>query len=157
MRGYRNVTVNGLPFSTMADSTAGGRQVDGFHGISLEYMRSQKFLAADGGYARIVWMPAELKAQLREFIPEDIGSRIATENDATTVHELQSFLAEHAHPVVSHWVQPAGVIHEGTAVYTAAELPFVSGGVRIILKNARIYADKVTIIPVKPGKPGKEV
>jgi CO dehydrogenase/acetyl-CoA synthase beta subunit len=42
-------------------------------------------------------------------------------------------------------------------VYTAAELPFVSGGVRIILKNARIYADKVTIIPVKPGKKGKDV
>jgi acetyl-CoA decarbonylase/synthase complex subunit beta len=157
MRGYREVTVNGLPFSTMADSTAGGRQVDGFHGISLEYMRSQKFLAADGGYARIVWMPAELKAQLREFIPEDIASRIATENDATTIDELQSFLAEHAHPVVSRWVQPAEIIHEGNPVYTAAELPFVSGGVRIILKNARIYADKVTIIPVKPGKQGKEV
>jgi CO dehydrogenase/acetyl-CoA synthase beta subunit len=46
---------------------------------------------------------------------------------------------------------------EGTAVFTAAELPFVSGGVWIILKNARIYADKVTIIPVKPGKKGKDV
>jgi acetyl-CoA decarbonylase/synthase complex subunit beta len=161
MRGYRDVTVNGLPFSTMADSTAGGRQVDGFHGISLEYMRSSKFLAADGGYARIVWMPAELKEQLREFIPEDIASRIATENDAKTIDELQTFLAEHAHPVVSRWVQLAEVnddeAREGTAVYTAAELPFVSGGVRIVLKNARIYADKVTIIQVKPGKKGKEV
>jgi acetyl-CoA decarbonylase/synthase complex subunit beta len=161
MRGYRDVTVNGLPFSTMADSTAGGRQVDGFHGISLEYMRSSKFLAADGGYARIVWMPAELKEQLREFIPEDIASRIATENDAKTIDELQTFLAEHAHPVVCRWVHLAEVnddeAREGTAVYTAAELPFVSGGVRIVLKNARIYADKVTIIPVKPGKKGKEV
>jgi acetyl-CoA decarbonylase/synthase complex subunit beta len=156
-RGYRHVTVNSLPFSTMADSTAGGRQVDGFHGLSLEYMRSPKFLAADGGYARIVWMPAELKEQLREFIPEDIAPRIATEKDVTTVDELQSFLAEHAHPVVSRWVQPAEVVHEDTAVYTAAELPVVAGGVRIILKNARIYADKVTIIPVKPGKKGKEV
>lgn len=160
MRGYRNVTVNGLAFSTMADSTAGGRQIDGFHGISLEYMRSSKFLAADGGYARIVWMPAELKEQLREFIPEDIASRIATENDATTVDALKTFLAEHAHPVVSRWGTPSeiseGEAREGTAAYTVAELPVVSGGVRIILKNARIYADKVTIIPVKPGKTGKE-
>jgi acetyl-CoA decarbonylase/synthase complex subunit beta len=161
MRGYRDVTVNGLPFSTMADSTAGGRQVDGFHGISLEYMRSQKFLAADGGYARIVWMPSELKEQLREFIPEDIAPRIATEKDVKTIEELQSFLARHAHPVVTRWVQP-GEMHndgavEGTAVYAAAELPFISDGVRIILKNARIYADKVIIIPVKPGKKGKEV
>ncbi|MGB9134417.1 MAG: CO dehydrogenase/CO-methylating acetyl-CoA synthase complex subunit beta, partial [Candidatus Bathyarchaeia archaeon] len=37
-RGYKEATVNGLPFSTLADSTAGGRQVDGFHGISIEYM-----------------------------------------------------------------------------------------------------------------------
>jgi acetyl-CoA decarbonylase/synthase complex subunit beta len=161
MRGYRDVTVNGLPFSTMADSTAGGRQVDGFHGISLEYMRSSKFLAADGGYARIVWMPAELKEQLREFIPEELAPKIATENDAKTIEELQTFLAKNAHPVVSRWVHLAEVNDdetlEGTAVYTAAELPFVSGGVRIILKNARIYADKVTIIPVKPGKKGKDV
>ena len=160
MRGYRNVTVNGLAFSTMADSTAGGRQIDGFHGLSLEYMRSSKFIAADGGYARIVWMPAELKEQFREFIPEDIVSRIATENDATTVDALKSFLAAHAHPVVSRWETPSEVsdreAREGTAVYTAAELPFVSGGVRIILKNARIYADKVTIIPIKSGKTGKE-
>ncbi|MDD1713256.1 MAG: acetyl-CoA decarbonylase/synthase complex subunit beta, partial [Methanoregulaceae archaeon] len=112
---------------------------------------------ADGGYTRIVWMPAELKQQLREFIPEDIASRIATEDDATTVDELKSFLTEHAHPVVSRWIQQAEVIREGTAVFTSAELPFVSGGVRIILKNARIYADKVTIIPVKPGKTGKEM
>jgi acetyl-CoA decarbonylase/synthase complex subunit beta len=161
MRGYRDVTVNGLPFSTMADSTAGGRQVDGFHGISLEYMRSSKFLAADGGYARIVWMPAELKEQLREFIPEDLASKIATENEAKTVEDLHTFLAGHAHPVVSRWVHVAELCDdetlEGTTVYTAAELPFVSGGVRIILKNARIYADKVTIIPVKPGKKGKDV
>jgi acetyl-CoA decarbonylase/synthase complex subunit beta len=161
MRGYRDVTVNGLPFSTMADSTAGGRQVDGFHGISLEYMRSSKFLAADGGYARIVWMPAELKEHLREFIPEDLASKIATENDAKTVEDLQTFLAGHAHPVVSRWVHVTELCddetREGTTVYTAAELPFVSGGVRIILKNARIYADKVTIIPVKPGKKGKDV
>jgi acetyl-CoA decarbonylase/synthase complex subunit beta len=104
-------------------------------------------------------MPAELKEQVLGFIPEDIASRIATEKDVKTVDELQSFLAEHAHPVTSRWAQLAEVpdeAHEGTAVYTAAELPFISGGVRIILKNARIYADKVTIIPLKPGKKGKE-
>jgi acetyl-CoA decarbonylase/synthase complex subunit beta len=106
-------------------------------------------------------MPAELKEQLREFIPEDLASKIATENDAKTIEELQTFLAGHAHPVVSRWVHVAELsddeTREGTAVYTSAELPFVSGGVRIILKNARIYADKVTIIPLKPGKKSKDV
>ena len=60
LRGFRDVTVNGLAFSTMADSTAGGRQVDGFHGISIEYMRSSRFLHADGGYDRVVWMPQDM-------------------------------------------------------------------------------------------------
>ena len=69
LRGFRDVTVNGLAFSTMADSTAGGRQIDGFHGISIEYMRSPLFLHADGGYDRVVWMPAETKERLKDFIP----------------------------------------------------------------------------------------
>ncbi len=73
--------MNGLPFSTMADSTGGGRQIDGFHGISLEYMRSPKFLSADGGYARVVWMPADLKEQMRPFIPAELFEKIPTQND----------------------------------------------------------------------------
>jgi len=60
-RGFKGVTVNGLTFGQIADSTAGGRQVDGFHGLSIEYMRSRKFLQADGGWKRIVWLPSELK------------------------------------------------------------------------------------------------
>ncbi|MHA2223430.1 MAG: CO dehydrogenase/CO-methylating acetyl-CoA synthase complex subunit beta, partial [Candidatus Thorarchaeota archaeon] len=39
-RDFKGDTVNGLPFSSMADSTAGGRQIPGFHGLSIEYMRS---------------------------------------------------------------------------------------------------------------------
>jgi acetyl-CoA decarbonylase/synthase complex subunit beta len=35
-RDYKGQSVNGLPFATMADSAAGGRQVDGFHGVSIE-------------------------------------------------------------------------------------------------------------------------
>ena len=55
-RDFKGKTVNGLPFVTMADSTAGGRQVDGFHGVSIEYLRSPKFLQVDGGWERIVWI-----------------------------------------------------------------------------------------------------
>ncbi|MEM3640393.1 MAG: CO dehydrogenase/CO-methylating acetyl-CoA synthase complex subunit beta, partial [Candidatus Bathyarchaeia archaeon] len=81
-RSYRDVTVNGLPFSTLADSTAGGRQVDGFHGISIEYMRSPKFLQADGGWKRVVWMPKEVKEKVKEFIPRELYNKIATEENA---------------------------------------------------------------------------
>ena len=101
LRGFRDVTVNGLPFSTMADSTAGGRQIDGFHGISLEYMRSKKFMDADGGYNRVVWMPQETKERLKQYIPESVYPAIATEQDVKTIPELKAFLSAHNHPVLT--------------------------------------------------------
>ncbi|MBN1167470.1 MAG: CO dehydrogenase/CO-methylating acetyl-CoA synthase complex subunit beta, partial [Methanospirillaceae archaeon] len=68
-RRFPGPTINGLPFSTLADSTSGGRQVEGFHGLSLEYMRSPRFLQADGGWDVIAWMPKEIKELLKDFIP----------------------------------------------------------------------------------------
>ena len=160
MRGYKDVTVNGLPFSTMADTTAGGRQVDGFHGISLEYMRSPKFLAADGGYARVAWMPSDLKEQMREFIPADLFSRIATEKEVKTVSELRDFLSLHAHPVIERWTAEENVPMNGTngamQVFSGGDFPITSGGFKIIFKNARITADRVIIEPIQPKKPGAD-
>lgn len=158
MRGYREATVNGLAFSTMADSTAGGRQVDGFNGISLEYMRSPKFLAADGGYGRVAWMPSELKEQMRAFIPADLFDSIASENDVKTVSELRDFLSVHAHPVVGRWKSEESEDEPGASsavqVFSGGDFPVTSGGFKIIFKNARIYADRVIIQPIRPKKPG---
>jgi acetyl-CoA decarbonylase/synthase complex subunit beta len=160
LRGFRDVTVNGLAFSTMADSTAGGRQVDGFHGISLEYMRSRKFMDADGGYDRVVWMPQETKERLRSFIPESVFSAIATEQDVKTLPELKEFLISHNHPVTRRWEADAGTGSDtstsegnglGVQVLSGRDIPITAGGFRIILKNARITADKVIIQPIRPG------
>jgi acetyl-CoA decarbonylase/synthase complex subunit beta len=160
MRGYKDVTVNGLPFSTMADSTAGGRQVDGFHGISLEYMRSPKFLAADGGYARVAWMPSDLKEQMTAFIPVELFSRIATEKDVSTVSELRDFLSSHGHPVMERWKAEEDVPVDGTnaavQVFSGGDFPITSGGFKIIFKNARITADRVIIEPIQPKKTGAD-
>jgi acetyl-CoA decarbonylase/synthase complex subunit beta len=166
-RGYKDVTVNGLPFSTLADSTAGGRQVDGFHGISIEYMRSPKFLQADGGYNRVVWMPKEVKERVKNFIPAELVDKIATEEDAKTIEELKAFLKQRNHPVVARWKEevvavaeaaPAEVAEEVPTVaptITAATLPMTAGGFKIILKDAKIYAKKVVIRSVKPEKQRK--
>ncbi|HEX3001817.1 MAG TPA: CO dehydrogenase/CO-methylating acetyl-CoA synthase complex subunit beta [Methanoregula sp.] len=158
LRGFRDVTVNGLPFSTMADSTAGGRQVDGFHGISLEYMRSQKFMAADGGYDRVVWMPRETKERLKPFIPRSVYGAIATEQDVTSPDELRAFLMSHSHPVTQRWEEDTSA-DAGDTRLGQQEVPFLSGrdiplnagGFRIILKNAKITAEKVIIQPIRPG------
>ena len=165
LRGFRDVTVNGLPFSTMADSTAGGRQVEGFHGISIEYMRSTRFMDADGGYNRVVWMPHETKERLKQFIPESVFSAISTEQDVRTLPDLRAFLESHHHPVTSRWetddeagqdAGPADGASPRIPVFSGGDIPFTSGGFRIILKNARITAEKVIIQPVKPVHPGGE-
>lgn len=165
-RGYRDATVNGLPFSTLADSTAGGRQVDGFHGISIEYMRSQKFLQADGGWKRVVWMPKEVKDKVKDFIPNELVDKIATEENAKNIDDLKAFLKEHDHPVVAKWKEEAVMVEEAALaeakeetpmipVATAATLPITAGGFKIVLKDAKIYAKKVIIRSVKNEKPEK--
>ena len=60
--------------------------------MSIEYMRSTKFFAADGGWNRIVWVPKEVKEKVKDFIPKDIVDKIATEEDAKNVDELKAFL-----------------------------------------------------------------
>jgi acetyl-CoA decarbonylase/synthase complex subunit beta len=153
IRGFRDKTVNGLGFSTMADSTAGGRQVEGFHGISIEYMRSKKFMHADGGYDRIVWMPLEIKEKIRSFIPDEVYEKIATEKDVSTIPGLKEFLVARQHPVVSRWEAPeppGTVTAQGIPFFSGGDIPISAGGFRIILKNARITAEKIIIQPVKP-------
>jgi acetyl-CoA decarbonylase/synthase, CODH/ACS complex subunit beta len=159
LRSFRELTVNGLAFSTMADSTAGGRQIDGFHGISLEYMRSRKFMHADGGYSRVVWMPQETKERLKEFIPAEVYPAIATELDVRNLDELRTFLELHHHPVIGRWAADAEPAEPGPQipVFSGGDIPITTAGFRIILKNARITAEKVIIQPIRPpGKSGGE-
>ncbi|MCW3993419.1 MAG: acetyl-CoA decarbonylase/synthase complex subunit beta, partial [Candidatus Bathyarchaeota archaeon] len=165
-RGYKDVTVNGLAFSTLADSTAGGRQIDGFHGISIEYMRSPKFLQADGGWNRVVWMPKEVKERIKDFFPAEIADKVATEEEAKTIDELKAFLKERNHPVVERWKEEIVAVEEAVPaeageeaplmpVATAGTIPITAGGFKIILKDAKIYAKKVIIRRVKSEKPKK--
>lgn len=155
-RDFKGATVNGLPFSTMADSTAGGRQVDGFHGLSIEYMRSPKFLQADGGWSRIVWIPKAVKERVQAFIPEELVDKLPTEDDVKTIDELKTFLEAKGHPVVERWkalpvelaTGEVEVVPEEVGVPAmppTAAAPFAVGGFKIILKGAKIHAKKVII------------
>jgi acetyl-CoA decarbonylase/synthase complex subunit beta len=154
-RGFKETAVNGLTFSALADSTAGGRQVDGFHGISFEYMRSPKFLQADGGWNRIVWMPESAKERVKQFIPAELVDKIATENNVSNIEQLATFLREKNHPVVERWkAAPTEEAKEAAEVPTEPETvisaPLISatpvgGGFKIILKNAKIRAEKIII------------
>jgi acetyl-CoA decarbonylase/synthase complex subunit beta len=174
-RNYKGETVNGLTFVTISDLTAGGRQVDGFHGLSIEYMRSPKFLQADGGWDRVVWMPKDIMGRVEEFIPEDIKSKIATEDDAMDLDTLESWLQEKGHPIMDRWpeekeeagkeepsapqqMQQFQQMQQMPSTFTmptmqlpAQSMPGLPSGmkVRITLKNAKIKAEKVIIKVVK--------
>jgi acetyl-CoA decarbonylase/synthase complex subunit beta len=175
-RNFKGETVNGLNFVTISDLTAGGRQVDGFHGLSIEYMRSPKFLQADGGWNRVVWMPVEIKDRIKDFMPPEIVDKIATENDISELEELREWLQKAGHPIVQRWTEttepameaevPSEIARQPTSIpmptttftMPTLELPAESVpipglpagvGLKIILKNAKIKAEKVIIRAVK--------
>ena len=110
-------------------------------------MRSPKLLQVDGGWSRIVWMPATVKERVKSFIPKDMVDKIATENEAKTIDELKTFLKKTEHPVVERWktlpVEVAPKVEEVEAATPTLEIPIsgvpiTAGGFEIILKDAKI-------------------
>ena len=104
-RDFAGETVVGTSFSTMAGEASGGRQIEGYLGLALEYLRSPKFLQAEGGWKRIVWMPQIIKDLYKDACPADLYDKIATENDAKNTDELVEFLNRAGHPWVKGEVE----------------------------------------------------
>lgn len=103
-----SMTPAGMTFSTLAGVAGGGLQTPGVMGVGKYYLVSPKFIYADGGFKRVVWMSSILKETMadefqavaeREGDPELIG-RIADERSVTTVDELLAWLEEHNHPAL---------------------------------------------------------
>ncbi len=194
-RNFKGNTVNGLPFSTMANSTGGGRQTVGFVGMAIEYMRSPKFFSADGGWKRVVWLPANVKENVKDAIPTELYDKIATEQEAPDLASLKEFLKEADHPVKEYWTEEEEEEEEEEEAEAAAQMmqiptqmpqmqmgaPQMVGGMiqlpmfgavqfpagaigglgggqwKIILKNAKIYAEEMIIKRVeKPKKKQKK-
>jgi acetyl-CoA synthase len=109
-REHTGMTPLGMTFSEMASMTGGGVQTPGFMGHGKQFISSRKFMKAEGGPARIVWMPAALKelvgAKLNKTASElygidDFVSKVADETVTEDVEALAAFLDEHGHPVLS--------------------------------------------------------
>ncbi len=107
-REYPGFTPAGMKFSTLAGSVGGGNQTPGFMGVGKLYIVSRKFISADGGLKRLVWMPKELKVALggklkkrceEEGMP-DLFEKIATEENATETEPLLKFLQDVKHPAL---------------------------------------------------------
>ncbi|PIW67459.1 MAG: CO dehydrogenase/CO-methylating acetyl-CoA synthase complex subunit beta [Candidatus Omnitrophica bacterium CG12_big_fil_rev_8_21_14_0_65_42_8] len=108
-REYSGMTPAGMTFSTLAGTIGGGQQTPGFMGVGRLYIVSKKFISAEGGLKRIVWMTKELKEALIDKLKkrcEEIGvsgliNKIADETIATTTEELLPYLEKVGHPALT--------------------------------------------------------
>ncbi|MHC1610526.1 MAG: CO dehydrogenase/CO-methylating acetyl-CoA synthase complex subunit beta [Candidatus Methanospirareceae archaeon] len=155
-----SVTPIGLPFSSIAGSVGGGKQVKGFLGIGIQYFYSPKFIQYDGGWRRVVWMASDLKDRVGDAIPEEMKDKIATEKDAKDVEELREFLKKVDHPVVKGvirdvdgakitegWAEASVEAGPSTSV-PVAQMMASSGAdppIKLILKDAEIRIGKIVV------------
>jgi len=107
-REYLGDTPVGMTFSTLAGSVGGGQQTPGFFGCGKVFLTSRKFLSAEGGFARLVWMPKELKDLLKPDLEKRFGeqkldgffNKIADENNAVAAEDLRAYMEKVSHPAL---------------------------------------------------------
>ncbi len=108
-RDYMGMTPSGMKFSTLAGMVGGGQVTPGFLGVSKHYICSRKFMKAEGGLKRVVWMPKMLKEELKDRLMErskeeglpELLDMIADEEVGITEDEVLKFLQEKGHPALS--------------------------------------------------------
>ena len=108
-REYAGMTPLGMTFPELASMTGGGVQTPGFMGHGKHFIASKKFMKAEGGVERIVWMPKELKETVAERLNktalelygiENFTDMIGDETIAEDPETLLEFLTEKGHPAL---------------------------------------------------------
>ena len=109
-REYAGMTPLGMTFADLASMTGGGVQTPGFMGHGKHFIASKKFMKAEGGIERIVWMPKDLKDQVGERLNatakelygiENFTDMIGDETIAEDPETLLAFLTEKGHPALA--------------------------------------------------------
>ncbi len=104
-----SMTPAGMTFSTLAGMAGGGLQTPGIMGHGKFYILSPKFISADGGFKRVVWMSSILKEQMAEQLKKvaeregdpDLIDKICDERIATDVEGLVAYVTEKGHPALT--------------------------------------------------------
>ncbi len=99
----------GLSLSELREIVGGGTSTPGCVGHSKRYLVSRKYLAAEGGIARVVWMPERLKNEMARALEEAAGragcagllEKIATEAVTVEEAELRAYLEHVQHPALT--------------------------------------------------------
>ena len=108
-REFKGMTPAGMTFGELASCTGGGVQTPGYMGHGRHFISSKKFISAEGGIERIVWMPKELKDDVGQRLNktafelygiENFTDYIADETITSDCEELLNWLTEKNHPVL---------------------------------------------------------
>ena len=109
-REYAGMTPIGMTFPELASMTGGGVQTPGFMGHGKHFIASKKFMKAEGGIERIVWMPKDLKEQVKDRLNatakelygiDNFTDMIGDETVAEDPETLLEFLTEKGHPALT--------------------------------------------------------
>jgi len=108
-REYTGETPCGMKFTTLAGTIGGGLSSPGFVGHGKYNICQRKFLSAEGGLLRMVWMPKmlkeeiadRLKARAKELGVPNLPDMIADETVGVTEEQILPFLQEKGHPALT--------------------------------------------------------
>ena len=108
-REFMDMTPCGMKFTTLAGTIGGGISTPGFVGHGKYNITQRKFIIAEGGIKRLVWMPKMLKEEIADRFnarAEEMGipnllEMIADETVGTTEEEILPFLQEKGHPALT--------------------------------------------------------
>ena len=109
-REFTGMSPIGMTFGELASMTGGGVQTPGFMGHGKHFIASKKFMSAEGGVQRIVWMPKALRETVEEKLNhtakelygiDNFCDMIGDEETAPDDESLAAFLAEKGHPALS--------------------------------------------------------
>jgi acetyl-CoA synthase len=133
-REYQGETPAGMTFSSLAGNVGGGQQTPGFMGCGKVFLTSKKFLFAEGGFKRLVWMPKELKAVLADDLKKrfaeqgapNLLDQIADETVGADGATIKAYLEKVGHPALQLPDMAAFAEAAATAAAPAAPTPSAS-------------------------------
>jgi acetyl-CoA synthase len=105
---YEGMTPSGMDWAMLSEMVGAGTPIPGFLGHSKRALSTHKFISAEGGWRRIVWMNHALREELRpmlETLAAEEGvpgfvDMIATEQNGESEEEILPYLEEAGHPAL---------------------------------------------------------
>jgi len=107
-RDCHGMTPAGMSFQELRKYIGYGNSTPGFVGHSKKAVTGRKFLSADGGLLRLVWLPLKLKKEIggglqqraSELGVPDLSDRIADETVGVTEEAILPYLKKKRHPAL---------------------------------------------------------